>query len=170
MKIQWFDDRFVAVGQGSNTIASSPDGINWTGFGVDKISFRGRVLATDGLHIFAGGSQSTFLQDGKNFARSEGDGFISKPVPQMDEVQRIVWFASAGALVVGGIGDTQVASSTNSGDDWVGGPIFDTLYNITVSDTQVEAFGLVTIDGDSVYASTYSSDGLTWSTPEVVNQ
>jgi hypothetical protein len=54
--VEWCGDKWVAVGQGTNTIAISSDGVSWTGLGSSIFSTWGRRLAYNGKIIVAVGS------------------------------------------------------------------------------------------------------------------
>jgi hypothetical protein len=54
--IEWCGDKWVAVGEGTNTIAISTDGVSWTGFGSSIFTIFGRRIAYNGKIIVAVGS------------------------------------------------------------------------------------------------------------------
>lgn len=46
--VSWGNSQFVGLGQGSNSIATSPDGITWTGQGIATFSVYGYAAAFNG--------------------------------------------------------------------------------------------------------------------------
>jgi hypothetical protein len=148
----FFDGKFFAGG--SEYIASSSDGKNWTKW---EGSNNWQTLATNGEYIYAGGSSSP----GVNFARStDGITWESGNIAGMISVNSIVWFSAANVWIAGGSGTVSLAVS--SSDQWQSVvPDIDCV-DIYVGDTLVFAKFKV----GAAYEYKYSSDGVNWSTAD----
>ena len=59
--IVWNGSLFVAIGSGTNTIANSPDGVNWTGIGTSIFTTQGNRVCWGNSLFIAGGSGTNTL-------------------------------------------------------------------------------------------------------------
>jgi len=84
--IAWNGTLWVAVGSGANTIATSPDGYNWTGLGTSTFTVSGSTVSWTGTKWIASGSGLTSLAtstDGvtwtsKDILLTRGNCYVNK--------------------------------------------------------------------------------------------
>jgi len=143
----------VAVGQGTHTLAYSPDGVRWTGLGTTMFSGTGYGVAWNGIKWIAGGLGSNTLAYSYDGVRWTGLGATIFST----QVSGVAWNGSIWVAV--GSGTNTIASSTD-GLAWTSSPsanvIFTSCNAVAWNGTQWVAVGAGT---NSI---AYSADGFVW--------
>jgi len=154
-------DKWIAVGKGTNTMAYSFDGKNWIGMGTS-------TFVTEGRGIFYSVNQSLWIATGttaNNMAKSI-DGFTWTPITSpFDTIcNDVVYANTVGRWVAVGGNSHTIAVSTDS-VTWIGlGLTFFSLpgdkgTSIEFSPSLNQFVVTGTTSGNT---QGYSSDGLTW--------
>lgn len=143
----------VAVGQGTHTLAYSPDGVRWTGLGTTMFSSAGYSVAWNGTRWIAGGIGTNTLAYSYDGLRWTGLGATIFST----QVNSVAWNGSI--WVAGGSGTNDIAISPD-GLTWTGSPtanaIFTSCNAVAWNGTQWVAVGAGT---NSI---AYSTDGFVW--------
>jgi hypothetical protein len=150
--VGWNGSLWVAVGSGTNTIATSPDGITWTGRGSSIFSGIGYDVAWNGTYWVAVGTGTNsfaYSTDGINWT-----GAGTSPLTTGDGV---AWNGSLWVAVGSGASDG-IATSTD-GITWTGrgNSVLSTGFGIAWNGSLWVAMG----QGASHTIAT-SPDGITW--------
>ena len=161
--VAWNGSMWVAVGNGSNTIAWSNDGISWTGLGTTYIDAIGHAVASSGTRWVAvgnGTNKVVYSDDGISWTDTNGSSLFVT-----------CWcVASNGTMwVVGGDGGGNTMAWSNDGISWTGvGNIFRTQCRGVAWNGQMwVAVGYSDTTGYSptdYEVIAYSSDGIIWDT------
>ena len=114
--VAWNGSYWMAVGDGVGTtplatIATSPDGINWTSQ-TDSILGSGRAVAWNGSIWVAVGSGIIFSSDGVNWTPAANDPFSPNPK------NGVAWNGRYWVVVGNGITSTQAIATSPDGLNW----------------------------------------------------
>jgi hypothetical protein len=154
--VAWNGSLWVAVGSGTNTIAYSYDGINWTGIGTTIFSTSGLCIGWNGTYWVAGGSgTNTFAYSTTGITSGSWTGTSSVLTTQVNSLawNGYVWVAA-------GSGTNRLAYSTNS-TSWTAGTNQGTI--LSTSGNSVAWNGNYFVAGGAgTNSMAYSSDGITW--------
>ena len=147
----------IAVGTGTNSIAYSPDGVQWTGLGTTIFS-TGNGVAWNGSKWIACGTGTNTLAYSVDGLRWTGMGMNVFS----NQANGIAWNGSLWVTV--GSGTNSIAYSAD-GFTWTGSTSGN---NIFMSGIAVAWNGKmwVAVGLGSYYAIAYSSDGITWTGSE----
>ena len=146
-----FLERWVVVGQGTNSIAYSTDGITWTGIGTSIFSSAGYGVAWNGTSFVAVGASTNtiaYSTDGITWTGIGSSVFSTG--------RGVAWNGTS--FVAVGAGTNSIAYSTD-GITWtgIGTSIFSTAgYGVAWNGTRFVAVG----EGTNSIA--HSTDGITW--------
>jgi len=154
----WSGTRFLAVGQGTNTVAWSNDGITWVGIGNTPHSATGNGVAWNGIRFITVGS-------GTNTIAHSSDGNVAGTFTGLGTTifstqgNAVAWNGTRWVAV--GQGTNTIAHCIDTGSAvtfvGVGTSIFSTAgRGVCWAGTQFIAVG----NGTNNYAT--SSDGVTW--------
>jgi hypothetical protein len=144
---------FVAVGQGTNTIAYSSDGINWTGIGIAIFSTAGYGVAWNGEMFVAVGTGTNtiaYSSDGINWT-GVGVAIFSTAG------YGVAWNGSV--FVAVGQGTNTIAYSSD-GINWTG--VGDAIFS-TAGRSIAWNGNMFVATGAGTNTIAYSSDGVNWS-------
>ena len=94
--VGWCGNKWIAVGYGGNTIASSPDGITWTGLGSSIFSTYGNGVAWNGL---VGGA--------------------TNGLPATAQAWQSLAISGDGTKLIAGTNASSIYASTTSGNTWI---------------------------------------------------
>jgi len=144
--VAWNGSLWVAGGEGTNTLAYSIDGINWTGLGTSIFTV-GRSVAWNGsVWVAAGEGTNTLAYS------ADGSNWTGLGTTIFTRANSVAW---GGLFVAAGAGGNTLAYSTD-GMAWSGlGPVLTT-------GTAVAWNGSNWLAGGGTEVAT-SSDGLSWS-------
>jgi hypothetical protein len=143
----------IACGEGTNTLAYSPDGIYWIGLGKTIFSIRSNKALWNGVLWVAGGL-------GGYCIASSYDGILwtGRATTILDEVYDIAWNGSI-FIAVGSGGAKAIMSA--DGITWNGIPSLAQLFSGVINSVQwTGKIWLATGSGGNT--SAYSSDGYIW--------
>ncbi len=144
---------WVAAGQGTNSLAYSTDGINWTGLGTSIFSIEGRGVAWNGtlwVAVGSGTNSIAYSADGINWTGLGTSTFATQGIT-------VAWNGSR--FVAGGQGTNNLAYS-DDGMTWTG------VTGTSIFSSSVQGMGtsgsmwIAAGAGTNTLAS--SSDGITW--------
>jgi hypothetical protein len=140
----------IAVGQGSNTIAYSVDGLRWTGLGSSIFTVAGNGVAWNGMRWVAVGSGTNSLAYSVDGLRWTGLG-----TSLFTSGKSVAWNGTMWVAV--GSGANSIAYSYD-GNQWfgLGIALLMTGNGITWSGNQWIAVGT------GLYSVAYSADGINW--------
>ena len=159
--IVWNGSIWVAGGEGTNTLAYSYDGINWTGLGTIIVDTSCRSLAWNGTLFVAGGGAAA--PGSANTLAYSYDGINWTSLGNSVFTTACYGVACNGSIWVGtGYGTNKLAYSYD-GINWtgLGGTVFNTIgYTVAWNGSIWLAGG--SDNGVSKIASSY--DGIAWST------
>jgi hypothetical protein len=141
---------WVAVGAGTNTIATSSDGIAWTGLGTSVFDVAGRSVDWNGVRWVAVGEGSVNTIAYATSAASSWTG-VGNSVFSVRGVS-VKWMFNR--WVAGGEGTNTMASSVN-GTSWTG-----LGSSVSCVDLDWNGYLAIAATGDGF---AHSADGLTWS-------
>jgi hypothetical protein len=163
--------RWVAVGEGKNSIMYSTDTSNWTGVGTSIFTTAGYDVAHGGsdvsrwIAVGEGGNTIANSPDGIQWTGQGASVFTTKGLG-------VDWSPELGRWVAVGEGTNSVAYSSN-GTSWTGRGenIFET--NFVLSDYFIDGYSVawgnkqkrwvaVGANNTHSYTTLYSDDGITW--------
>ena len=147
---EFLENQWIAVGQGTNTIAHSSDGINWTGLGTGTFSTAGNAVVWNGSLWVAVGQGTHSIAYSANGINWTGIG--TNVFTNGRHVN-----SNGNLFVAVGTGNYSIAYSTD-GSNWTGvSGIFTNGYGVAYNGEKWVAVG----DGANTIA--YSTDnGATW--------
>jgi hypothetical protein len=189
--VAWNGSRWVAVGEGGNTIVYSSDGITWTGAGASIISTSGNGVAWNGSRWVAvgeGGNTISYSSDGITWTGVGSSIFStggyavecnrarpysinittvsSNGYGNYMNTYTIDYNSSPNPLIVAvGQGTTNTIATSNDGINWVGrGASFFGTGTNTGYDATWNGTRWVVVGGATTLSNPiiYSSDGITW--------
>jgi len=143
----------IAIGQGTHTLAYSPDGVQWTGLGTSIFSTAGYGVAWNGtlwVAVGAGTNTIAYSYDGIRwtglgaFVFSQGNG--------------IAWNGSLWVAV--GAGTNTLAYSTD-GMRWTGSTTGNAIFTTSANSVAWNGKQWVAV-GQGTNSIAYSADGITW--------
>ena len=146
----------IACGAGANTLAYSPDGIQWTGLGSTVFTTQGQMAAWNGQTWIAGGSGTNTMA-----YSADGQTWVG--------LGSVVFGASGNAAAWNGsiwvaVGQciTNTINYSTDGIKWVGlgTSILGTGYAVAWNGTQWVSGGAYSTGAPNVLA--YSANGITW--------
>ena len=144
---------WVAVGNGTNTIATSPDGINWTGRGTSIFTIFGRSVAWNGNLWVA-------IGEGTNIFAYSSDGLKWTGIGNTIFTSRGYGIAWNGNLWVAvGNGPTHTIATSSDGINWTGRGNTITGYGFDVA---CNGSLWVAVGEGTTYKIATSPDGITW--------
>jgi hypothetical protein len=151
---QLYTGLMVAVGEGTNTIATSPDGINWTGLGSS-------IFSTNGIGVAWNGSLWVAVGEGTNTIAYSRDGITWTGLgTSIFSVGRgVAWSSSLSLWVAVGTGTTHTIATSPDGITWTGRG--NTIF--TTNGTRVAWNGSLWVAvGAGTNSIATSVDGITW--------
>ena len=156
--VAWNGTRFVAVGQGTNSIAYSTDGISWTGAVNSTLIFSGL-----GFGIGWNGTRWVAVGTGTNCIAYSPNGINWTPVINSTNI-----FSIAGLGVVGngttwvavGLGTNSIAYSSD-GITWAPSINSTTIFSDQGKGVAWNGIRFVAV-GKGINTIAHSTDGITW--------
>jgi hypothetical protein len=158
----WNGTMWVVVGNGTNTIAYSYDGITWTGLGIDIFSVQGNGVAWNGRRpntITFPMTQLVATGSGSNSLRYSSDG-INWTSGNTSIFTKGNGVATNGSIwVATGLGFDTLIYSTNPRSAWQG--LGATIFSIEGKSIAWNGTMWVAVGGGT-NSIAYSYDGITW--------
>lgn len=174
----WDGTKFWVVGQGANTLASSPDGITWTGYGVVADGGANHSpFSTAGYGIAYNGTQYVAMGIGTNTMAysSNGTTWTACVAPPFTQGNAVCWGAPVGNIVTPGtaitprwcavgIGASHTIAWSTDGINWTGAGV--TMFPAISGGNGVcfngTVFTAVGTKGAGSFTAAYSHDCVTW--------
>lgn len=161
---------FVAVGIGSGVgglgaVITSSDGVNWTAqTPAFNTTFNGVAWSASlGMFVAVGGDNSTDSTANKIMTSVNGTAWVSRTSAQTKVWNAIVWASEIGKFVTAGGGGTKDIAYSSDGINWTGIAVSPASRWGALAWSPAKSL-FVALRTGSAFES-YSSDGITWSTP-----